>query len=592
MQIKPTSLTLNQLFGSSNEQYVIPSYQRRYSWGERQIYELLEDIELLEGADTHLLGNIVCLTRAHQAGVNPLELVDGQQRLTTIAILLHCILERLKRDERADLAAEANRLTNARAPNGGAHPKILLDSIDRKDFERLQSGVEASGNPALSGAFGILRKWVDDYSPDEFSAFFYKLQNQALIIRLDVSEAKDAFKLFETINNRGLRLSATDIIKNFLLGNAARFGADSLEVARDCWTRLLRCLDGVSTELFFRNYLTARLTRRVTRAYVVPEFKSLFMSEVLEAGKLPDRKFYVDEPSDIDDTDGEETDPAIDATTHTSTKETQVSFNTFLARLLEFAKTFSDLVQARTGDPRIDRHLRGLRMIKATQTFGFLMHLRVGGCDDKSFISILKITEAFVLRRHVCRKPANETEHLFARLCGTGPSNPVHVTRSEYRQLCPSDAEFQEDFAAVNFTSNIQDRARYCLEVIELSSHGEHAELSILGPHEVHIEHIIPQKIKTKKAKQDDGDWVEYLGPDAVHRHPRMVSRIGNLTLFSGLLNCSASNNPFLRKRAAYNESSIKMTRELANYSVFKFKQVEERSRELAERTVALWPIP
>ena len=591
MQIRPTSLTLNQLFGSSNEQYVIPSYQRRYSWGERQINELLEDIDLLEGADTHLLGNIVCLTRAHQAGINCLELVDGQQRLTTIAILLNCVLDRLQREDRADLASETNRLISARAPNGDAHPKILLDSIDRKDFDRLKSRSGESANAALSAAFSIVREWVDDYSPDEFSAFLYKLQNQALIIRLDVSDAKDAFKLFETINNRGLRLNATDIIKNFLLGNAARFGPESLETARDCWTKLLRHLDGVSAEMFFRYYLTARLARRVTRSQVILEFKSLFMGEVEEAGKLPERSYYVDDDPG-DDADGDEGETPSKEVETASDNRAQVSFETFLERLLKFAKTFSELVQAKTRVPRIDRHLRGLRMIKSTQTYGFLMHLRVGRCSDKDFVAILKLTESFVLRRHVCRKPANDTEHLFARLCNTDPGNPLASTRSEYRQLCPSDAEFGEEFATVNFTSNILERARYCLEVIELSSHGDHAELSLLGSDEVHVEHIIPQKITTKKAKREEGDWVEYLGPNAVHRHPRIVSRIGNLTLFAGSLNCSASNNPFSRKKAAYKESAINMTKELAARSVFKLKQVEERSRELAKKAVSLWPIP
>ncbi|RWB25315.1 DUF262 domain-containing protein [Mesorhizobium sp.] len=82
MKITPTSLTLNQLFGSANEQFVIPAYQRRYSWREQQLYELIEDIELLENTDVHLLGSIVCLTGHHTAGINRLELVDGQQRLS------------------------------------------------------------------------------------------------------------------------------------------------------------------------------------------------------------------------------------------------------------------------------------------------------------------------------------------------------------------------------------------------------------------------------------------------------------------------------------------------------------------------------
>ena len=100
MIITPTSLTINQLFGSNNEQYIIPTYQRRYSWHERQIWELIDDIGLVEGNDTHLLGSIVCLAGHHTAGLNRLELVDGQQRLTTISILLECIRQRLARRTR------------------------------------------------------------------------------------------------------------------------------------------------------------------------------------------------------------------------------------------------------------------------------------------------------------------------------------------------------------------------------------------------------------------------------------------------------------------------------------------------------------
>ena len=98
MIITPTSLTITQLLSSTNEQYVVPPYQRRYSWHEKQLWELVDDLTLLEDADTHLLGSIVCLTGHHMAGINKLELVDGQQRLTTISILLQCILDRLKRD--------------------------------------------------------------------------------------------------------------------------------------------------------------------------------------------------------------------------------------------------------------------------------------------------------------------------------------------------------------------------------------------------------------------------------------------------------------------------------------------------------------
>ena len=137
MIITPTSLTINQLFGSNNEQYVIPTYQRRYSWHERQVWELIEDIKLIEGNDTHLLGSIVCLAGHHTAGLNMLELVDGQQRLTTITILLECIRQRLDAAEEADDAAEVARLLSAKPLGGKSVRKVALDSIDSAEFDRL-----------------------------------------------------------------------------------------------------------------------------------------------------------------------------------------------------------------------------------------------------------------------------------------------------------------------------------------------------------------------------------------------------------------------------------------------------------------------
>ncbi len=594
MKITPNSLTINQLFSSTNEQFIIPSYQRRYSWRERQIYELIEDIELIEGTDTHLLGSIVCLTGHHTAGLNKLELVDGQQRLTTITILLECIRQRLERDGEADQAADLSRLLTAKALGGKAMRKVALDTLDSEEFDRLvKSKGDNDGdeyqNDRLERAFEIVRDWVDEEPLDRLGSFVYKLQNQALIIRLDVGDAKDAFKLFETINNRGLKLSPTDIIKNFVLGNAARFGATQLDVARTSWAKLVTHLDGTDSDAFFRYFLIAILKRPITKSQVVPEIKTLFMNDVFEAASLSDRHLYADDDQDEDDMD----EPVEHGDVLLKREgSAQISFKDFLARLVASAKVFGELVLINTGDPRIDRHLRNLRMIKAAQTYGFLMHLRVGGAEVKPFIDVLKLTESFILRRHICRERSNETEALFAKLCSIDPKNPVAATKEGYREACPTDDKFREEFAGTSFTPNIINRARYCLEQIELSHHGKHSELQVLGPDTVHVEHIIPQKIKTKRAKVEFGDWVTYLGDKAELQHPKYVSKIGNLTIFSGTLNIGASNNPFGNKKKAYKESGIIMTRELAGLSTFKFKQVDVRSKELAKTAVSLWPMP
>jgi len=264
-----------------------------------------------------------------------------------------------------------------------------------------------------------------------------------------------------------------------------------------------------------------------------------------------------------------------------------------LEQVVTSAKVFGHLVHAKTGNPTIDRHLRNLRMIKSIQTYGFLMAMRAGGCSDDEFAKILKLTEAFLLRRHICRERANDNETLFARLCGVAPSKPLPEVVEEFRRLSPTDEKFQHEFAAFEFTSNLIDRARYCLEQLELARHGQHLEMLVCGADLVQVEHIIPIKIKTKKAKDEFGDWPSYLGAGAEAKHPHFVSRIGNLTVFAGALNICASNNPYERKKSAYLSSAIKLTNTLpSEFPEFRFEQVDKRSADFAQLALKLWPIP
>jgi hypothetical protein len=476
----------------------------------------------------------------------------------------------------------------ARALGGSAVRKLVLESLDAEDFGRLVDGNDATtiSNKELAGAFAVVRGWLEEHQPEAIVGFLYKLLNQALVIRLDVGNAKDAFKLFETINNRGLKLSPTDLIKNFVLGNAARFDEACLDATRKAWSKLIAELDGADSDAFFRYYLTSLTARRITKAEVVFQFKTQFMQRISEAANLPDRHLYADETPELPPDSGHIAEPTKPS------RVARVTLTEFLSGLLRSAGAYGEIVRAWTGDPRIDRRLRNLRMIKAAQAFCYLMHLRVGGATQANFLAVLELTESFLLRRHICRERGNETEALFARLCGVDPLDPVEPTRAAYRAACPSDARFREEFATTHFSPNLIDRARYCLERIELARYDAPPEIEILGPDSVHVEHVIPQKIRSRKKTSNSDDWSVYLGDRVELNHPKYVSRIGNLTLVAGPLNTIASDGPFEAKKKLYRKSIIRITKELSTFRDFKFKQVEERSKSLARAAVQIWPAP
>lgn len=558
---------------------------------------LWDDIDAVTGTDTHLLGTIVCLAGHHKAGINCLELVDGQQRLTTISIILHCVLERMQLEAEGEAARDLERLLSCKAFGGRANPKIGLDSLDSQQFAGHVAMDEMAEpeNEHLSSAFGLIRERILNLDLGDLGEFLYKLMNQAFVIRLDVSEAKDAFKLFETINNRGLKLSSTDIIKNFILGNAARFGPKDLQYAQDRWGDLIKQLDGLCMDTFFRHYLISIRERKVTSHKVVAEFKDYFMNGVKEAEGLPDHYRYDDQDDDDEeDSDPDDDDNGEEKDSGTSKHEVvKVPFKRFLTQLVDGARFYREIILAKTGKPSIDRHLRNLKLIKSMQSHGFLMALRLRGCNDNKFEQVLSLTESFILRRHICKERSNETERLFAKLCGVNAHNPVPVLQKEMRELCPSSEDFEKEFASASFKGALMDRARYCLEQFELHQQGQYVELMPVGSDSVHIEHIIPQKIEGRQAKAEYGDWPTYLGANAKAKHGKYLFRMGNLTLFAGPLNIGASNNPYSRKKEAYKRSAFKITKSLpTKYADFRFAQVDKRSAEMAKLAVKIWPMP
>lgn len=154
----------------------------------------------------------------------------------------------------------------------------------------------------------------------------------------------------------------------------------------------------------------------------------------------------------------------------------------------------------------------------------------------------------------------------------------------------PEDIDFEERFPKHFFKGRLIDRAKYVLEEIEYRRTGNTGEKLILSGQDVHLEHIIPETINTKKSKDEFGDWVEYLGDNAVINHKKYVHRIGNMTLLAGALNIQAYNNPFAKKKGSYRNSDISITKDLADsYSNFKFYHVEKRGSKLAQEALKIW---
>ncbi len=570
MKITPTSLSISQLLSTESEQFVIPAYQRRYSWQDKQVKELFDDINHLEGGETHLLGSIVCLTGDHGAGINSLELVDGQQRTTTIMLFLDAIEDRLRKDGNDEDAQTISKMVTSKDYTGTKSKKLVLGDLDNRDFMRVVDGVELEEviNNNLLRARTIIGELIDKLSVGEFNHLRYKFINQAYIIRLDVAQAKDAFKLFETINNRGLSLSPTDIIKNFLLGNASIISGETLESVKEDWTKIVLLLDGIDMDNFFRQYMAGLTGQKVTQTRLIDTFEKYYAQNIQEGETL--REQY-EEFAEVEE----------------SEQTNKQDLKSFAKTLRLAADIYSKIQRASFDDDEINRRLVNLKKIRSVASYTYILNLMQRNIANSEIVEVLRMIEIFMLRRNVAEYRTSELEDIFVALTKLPNENIVSATKQILADNMPSDEEFEARLEKHVFKGQLEARAKYMLEYLGYGTLSP-TEMVIKSHRAVELEHIMPQTIDTKKAKQEFGDWVSYLGDDAA-LHAEYLTKLGNLTMLGKKLNIVASNNPFDAKKVEYEKSEIAMTRQLAKNESWGLRLIDARTKELAKQATELW---
>ncbi|MEX2411324.1 MAG: DUF262 domain-containing HNH endonuclease family protein [Candidatus Paceibacterota bacterium] len=577
MIVIPNDETIHSLLANNYERFKIPSYQRRYAWKNPQHSTFFKDLDMLLPNEGHLFGMLILHTGSHQGGINDVYLVDGQQRFTTLSILLLVLKEKFEEVEDNFHVQQILLKLYCGDPNESDDPKLVLGELDNPDYLSLLKGnLEDIENQKILGCYMNLKKLVDDKFQEEgtdwLKNYYNTLNQRAKIIRLDVQQAKDAYKLFETINNRGLGLSATDVLKNFILGHAAKLSDEKLEVVKDLWTKLIITLDGTKSDDFFRQYISSLLTRKVTKNKLIEEFKKHYFKHVKEVDQLGEF-LYAYGPLDTEEEDEEEVEEdEIDEINLELEAEDvsieRISIDEYLQKIVKTATTYKKITHRQFEDPKLNQKIKNLQAIKSITSYIFLMHYLGEEHPRNEMLKTLDMIGTLMLRRHIAGRSTSQNDDIFAKLLRLKrEERKPNLIKDKLLADYPGDEEFKNSFPVHEFKPRIRERARFMLTKIEYYITGNTNELSINSAEDVHLEHIIPQKIHTKKSKQKFGDWQTYLGNDANLKHKKRKDRIGNLTLLAGDLNIIASNNPFKKKLECYEKSNIELTVEGHEYS-------------------------
>jgi len=562
MQLSAQKQTLAVLLGGIGLQLVIPPYQRPYAWEREQIDDLWDDI-MSSLDDGHFMGSLVLNAEDPERP----QVIDGQQRLTTLLLLTRIIQDRylaLGANDRAeglyqlffaDTFGEGD--ARFRLRTGDANWDAFRDYVLRRhdDPERKrwadaanESRIVRAKNQRLFENARVLSEkvdaWILDLSDDDAIERLARLQ-QTLIRRLEfvvvsVNSAPDAFLLFETLNDRGLQLSQGDLLKNHLLSRVAATGSNSsaeIEAAADEWEGLLDDLgEKADVTRFLRHYLLARVFP-VKKEQVFDRFKA----QIASSG--PDL---------------------------------------LLRELRTFGKLYGQMVEpARVqNDPAVQSHLNALTTLRAESCYPALL-VAMRFLPREQLLDFAWLCEVLTYRySSVCGFDAKELQasyHRAAKLILESQGAAIDEARAEISRMIPGSEQFVASFQRQRMGA--QYLARYTLQRIEGALNpGKEFKTNDA----VHIEHVMPQTPSDK--------WNAVLGAGVVD-HPALVQRWGNLTLLHAPLNQGASNRLFVEKQDHYQASEVGLTKDLCHYLRWGLDVIDQRQSWMASVADSIWSV-
>lgn len=537
--MKATQTTLQPIIEGA-KQYVVPSFQRLYLWKKPQWEQFWDDLIELTEMDrprSHFLGSIVTMqTVSVPEGVPKYLLIDGQQRLTTLFILLALI-----RDHAAGVGDLADEINNTLLVNpyqkGTDHYKLLPTQADRDAFKAIIDGTRPLPGSRIALAYEYFARKLQGSAAD-VQALKRVVTSCLSMVSIVLDADDNPYLVFESLNAKGLPLTQSDLIRNFFFMRIHTDLHD--EIHGDYWSPMESQLGEDLTE-FIRHYLMkdGEIVRQ-NDVYIV----------------LKDR----------------------------------VGQGESLGRLKElagYAAHYGKLLNPnRESDPDIRLALDRIGRLEMRTVFPFLLNcyheFSAGRLGRSDFASILQTLDNYLLRRFVCGVPTNQLNKIFAPLfsqaSASGESGLAEgVKRVLQSKGYPRDAEFKAKLIDAKLYGG--DRGRKGKLILDrLESHSGHKEQVDLDA--ATIEHVMPQTLTE--------EWQSHIGDGWEITHELWLHSLGNLTLTG--YNTPLSNEPFGAKKAIFEKSHIGLNKYFKDVVSWDREAIEARAAYLADVALAVWP--
>jgi len=537
-----------------NKKLAVPLYQRSYAWEERHVLDLLNDISTaMSNAEPEYF-----LVTTKNDTDRP-EVADGQQRLATTVLLLAAIRDHFYNVNDFDRAntISSKYLYEQALATLEVIPKLRLNENDNDYFvKRILSSpdsedraIEATkgSHRKISEAATLAKKHVSDISKAQdatqrLANIVDYIQDSVKVIWVEVGNDANAFTIFETLNDRGLMLAISDLLKNYLFGRSD----DRLPEVQQRWMSMMGTLDLIEDEGIAVTYI-----------------RHLWSSK---HGLVREKELY----SHI--------------TKHIRNKNHTVAFATELA---ENAKLYTAILNPtnelwETYGNTTRQHIETLNLLRMIQIRPLLLAV-LSNFSAREVQKTLRLMVSWAVRFLIVGGLGGGTLETYYSEGGKEIRDhkitTVKQLSEKLKKILPNDAKFKSAFSTA--TVSKQYLARYYLRVLEKESMGEPDPELI--PNEnvevVNLEHVLPL--------QPDTTWNNFNDEE----HSFYVRRLGNMALLKTRINTEAGNNSFQYKISFYKKSNYTLTKEIAINKSWDTKAIEDRQIKLSELAVTAWPL-
>jgi alkylated DNA nucleotide flippase Atl1 len=564
--VKAQETTLQQLV-QGEKQFVVPLYQRPYSWRDPQLKQLWADIveqaeTLAQGQSqtTHFIGSVVLAPTSdlQAAGVQRWIVVDGQQRLTTLMLLLCALRDHMAVDDPTQLDRFDELYLLNKWQIGNERFRLFPTQADREAFLACVLRLpEAGSGDGVGAAFRFFRRAIveadDPADPHDVARIEAVVRERLAIVEITAARDDNVYRIFESLNNTGLRLSQADLIRNYLF---MRLPTREQEVYDAVWLPMQDALPGDQLELLMYLDLVLRGEERARR-------------EDLYTGHQERIRALADE-------------------------EAVVAYMVELAMRASLLRLIIEPSQETDDDVRA-----GLERLRAwgvqvvyPPVMALLQKRHAEEATSEGVAEGLGFIESFVVRRMVNGVYTGNLNRIFQALTGDilATEDVATATRkglSGPRLYWPTDEELREAIRAKPFYWTGRHNQRFFV-LKRLEESFPSGERAALDQATLTIEHVLPQTVTPDWLAAVEEDTPE--GEDPMEFAMRLVHTLGNLTL-SGY-NAELSNSPFSRKRELLASSNLEINRPIAAKERWGPTEILERADDLARRAVSIWPGP